>query len=216
MTQPMNRNARIPAIGSVAEEEGEFWVENPFSMPQIGENLSAYEKNRMYLNHDGTSFVEVSTLSAAAIDSDSRGIMTGDFNRDGKPDLLVSSIGGGPLRLFLNRFSDDNDWITLDLEGTKSNALGIGARVVIEAGGRKIYRDMFPQNGYMGMQATELVIGLGQVDRIDSMEIRWPSGEVTNLTNLPVNRRITVNEGSSDPVIDDYADAQPAESPDCP
>ncbi len=209
----MNRNAKIPAIGDVAEDEGEFWVDNPFLMPQIGENLSAYEKNRLYLNHGGNSFIEASSLSSADIDSDSRGAMAADFDRDGKPDLLVSSIGGGPIRLFLNRFDDDNARVTIDLNGTKSNALAIGARVTIECGDRKIYRDMFPNNGFMGMEPTELVVGLGQAEQIDRMSIRWPSGETSEFTNLPVNRRIEITEGDSEAKVGPFAPASELAKP---
>ncbi|MDA7980716.1 MAG: CRTAC1 family protein [Pirellulales bacterium] len=213
MTQPMNRNAKIPAIGDVAEEDGEFWVDNPFLMPEKGENLSAFERNRMYLNHGGETFVEASALSAADINSDSRGAMAADFDRDGRPDLLVSSIGGGPLRLFLNRFDDDNARVTIELRGTKTNALGIGARVMIECGDQKIFRDMFPANGFMGMEPTELVIGLGPVEKIDHMNIRWPSGEVSDFHDLPVNKRITVTEGETLPRVGPYAPSAETDKP---
>lgn len=213
MTQPLNRNAKIPAIGGVAEDEGEFWVDNPFLMPVMGENLSAYEKNRVYLNNHGENFIEASSLSTADIDSDSRGVMPGDFDRDGKPDVLVSSIGGGPLRLFLNRFEDDNARITLALQGTQSNSRGIGARIIIEAGGQKLYRDLFPHNGFMGMEPPEQVIGLGKVEKIDRMEIRWPSGKVSEFVDVPVNRRITAVEGDAQPRVEPYAPTDAASTP---
>ena len=73
--------------------------------------MSAYERNKFYLNVDGHKFFDASFASNTDIDSDSRSAISSDFNDDGKPDLLVGSAGGGPLKLFLNQFENKNKFL---------------------------------------------------------------------------------------------------------
>jgi len=164
----------------------------------FGKNFSAYERKRLYLNLGGKSFLDASFASRADIDSDSRSVVAADFDGDGAPDLLVGSVGGGPLRLFRNQFPRTAHRVRIELVGTRSNRAGIGARVVAHCGGRQIVRDLFPANGFMGAGPVEMLLGLGEASRIDRLTIRWPSGEVQELKNLPADRRITVTEGRSE------------------
>ncbi|MCH2400323.1 MAG: VCBS repeat-containing protein, partial [Pirellulales bacterium] len=161
MTQPFNRLSVIEPQGDLDVEAGELWVSNPWELMSEGVNLSAYERNRLFFNHEGREFIDLSYQSGADIDSDSRSAIAADFDRDGDLDLLVASVGGGPLRLFMNQIPSDGKSVRVLLEGTKSNRLGVGARLQIEAGSRRIVRDVFPANGLMGQHPTEAVIGVG-------------------------------------------------------
>ena len=198
MTQPLDRNASISALGDVDRAAGEVWVDNPFLMPSQGINLSAFERNRMFLNLDGRSFVDASFTSAADIESDSRGVVAADFDRDGAPDLLVLSVGGGPLRLFLNRFPGSAKRTRVQLIGTASNRAAIGARVVAEAGGRSIVRDLFPHNGGFGQAPVELTLGLGRAERIERLTVRWPTGRTQSFEGLPADATVILTEGSDE------------------
>ncbi len=193
VSQPLNRNCRIEALGDLDEELGEFWVENPFMMMGIRANLSSYERNRAFLNVDGESFIDMSFASAADIDSDSRSVIAADFNRDGATDLLVGSVGGGPLRLFMNRFPQQHS-VRIALVGRESNRAAIGTRLVAHVGSRQIVRDVFPANGFMGQGPVEVILGLGTADRIDRLEVRWPSGKTQDLTDLPIARELMIDE----------------------
>jgi len=198
VSQPMDRNANLPELGEVDEPGGEFWVSNPFQIASSGNNLSAYERNRVFLNAGGMSFVEASFGTGADIDSDSRAVVPGDFDGDGAADLLVSSVGGGPLRLFLNRFPATAHRARIDLVGVKSNRPGIGSRVVASVGERRIVRDVFPANGGTGQSPVELILGLADAETIDRLEVSWPSGEVQRFANLPADSRITITEGNGE------------------
>ncbi len=198
MAQPLDRNARLAELGEVDREGGEFWVENPFGIPRSGNNLSAYERNRLFLNLNGDDFLDASFASDADIDSDSRAVIVADFDLDGFSDLLVGSVGGGPLRLFLNRFPRTNRRIRLELTGVQSNRQGVGSRIEVEIGKRKIVRDLFPSNGGTGQGPVESLIGLGRAERIDRLSVRWPSGSVQRFEKLPVDSEIEITEGQSE------------------
>ena len=166
-------------------------------MPQLGENLSAYERNCVFLNMEGKRFLDASFPTTADIDSDSRSAMVADFDRDGDEDLLVASVGGGPLRLFLNEFPRDHHRIRIDLRGTKSNRLALGSRVVAHLGERSITRDLFAANGFMGTSAAELYLGVGSAEKVDRLTVRWPTGGTQEFRDLPVDHRLMITEGET-------------------
>jgi len=193
VSQPHDRLSQLDAIGEIDEEAGEFWVKNPFEMPTARENLSAFERNRTFLNLDGNSFIDVSFASGADIDSDSRSVVAADFNLDGATDLLVGSVGGGSLRLFLNRFPKAN-YSRIRLEGSESNRAGIGARLTATVGAQKLVRDLFAHNGFMGQGPAEIIFGLGDATAIDRLEVRWPSGKTQVYDHLAANKYFLLKE----------------------
>jgi hypothetical protein len=195
VTQPTDRRAQLPEIGKVDREAGEFWVANPLSLPKVGENLSAYERNKLFLSVDGKKFVDSSFASTTDIDSDSRSVIAGDIDRDGALDLIVASAGGGPVRVFSNRLKQGNR-LEIRLKGVTSNRPGIGSRIVAEFGDRKVVRDMFPKNGFMGIGPAVEWIGIGEAEKIDRLTIRWPTGEMQEFLDVDVNCSVLVQEGA--------------------
>lgn len=197
MAQPLDRHQNIPALGKLDRAAGEIWVNNPFKLPSYGENLSAFEKNRLFINVAGRRFVDASFASGADIDSDSRSVVVGDFDGDGRPDLLVANVGGGPLRLFLNQFPTSAHRVRVELVGTESNRTGIGTRVTAHCGDRQIVRDLFPTNAFMGQSPPELILGVGEASSIDRLTLRWPTGKIQEFENVPAVGHIRITEGSS-------------------
>ena len=194
MTQPFNRLSVIEPQGVLDVEAGELWVSNPWELMSEGVNLSAYERNRLFFNYEGREFIDLSYQSGADIDSDSRSAIAADFDRDGDLDLLVASVGGGPLRLFMHQIPSDGKSVRVLLEGTKSNRQGVGTRLQIEVGSRRIVRDVFPANGVMGQHPTETVIGVGAVNEIDRLLVHWPSGHTQTFQNVPVGGILQIRE----------------------
>ncbi len=197
MSQPLDRTCKIEPLGKIDAAAGEFWT-NTFEMPRKRDNLSAYETNCLFLNVDGQRFLDASFASQADIDSDSRSVMVGDFNGDLAPDLLVGSVGGGPMRLFLNQFPEGNHRVEIRLRGVESNKRAIGARAVAEVNGKKIVRDLFAPNGFMGQGPAWLNIGVGTAVRIDKLTIRWPTGRQQVFEDLPVDCVIQIVEGAEE------------------
>lgn len=197
MSQPLDRTCKIEPLGKIDSDAGEFWTDT-FKMPQQRDNLSAYETNCLFLNVDGKRFLDASFASQVNIDSDSRSVMVGDFNGDRAPDLLVGSVGGGPLRLFLNQFSEGNHRVEVRLRGVESNHSAIGARAIAEAGGKTIVRDLFAPNGFMGQSPARLNLGVGTAEHIDKLTIRWPTGKQQVFEDLPVDCVIQIVEGTEE------------------
>ena len=193
MSQPLDRTCRLEPLGEIDVEAGEFWS-HPFEMAHNGDNLSAFERNQLFLNLNGDAFINASFASGVDIDSDSRSAMVGDFNGDALPDLLVASVGGGPLRLFLNR-TPKRGRITLRLVGTTSNRAGLGARVIMESEGQVIVRELFAPSGFMGHSPPHLYLGTDGRQVVDRLTVEWPSGRRLDLSDVPANSEITAVEG---------------------
>lgn len=122
-----------------------------------------------------------------------RGSATGDFNEDGKIDVVVSAISA-PAELWINQSPENNHWLEIKLEGTKSNRDGIGARIKVTARGKSQYNHMTSASGYASSSAGPVHFGLGQSATADLIEIQWPSGIVQKLQNVAADRVIKVKE----------------------
>ena len=206
MSQPGIKQCNVEQPGELDSELNEFWVGNPFQIFQH-HNLSSFERNRTYLNVAGKGFLEISHMTSADIDGDSRAVLALDLFEPGQLDLLVRQVGGGPLRVFKNQFQKAN-YLKVSLAGTKSNALGIGSRLIAHVQGRKIVRELFPINTYQSQHPSWVHFGLGKAEKIDKLEVLWPSGLAQEIPDIDVNRHILITEGSAE--ISKYAHSIPA------
>ena len=125
-----------------------------------------------------------------------RGAAYADINNTGRLDLLLST-NGGPAYLFLNEVTGGaaaNKSLRVKLVGTKSNRDGIGAIVKLTSNG--VTQSQMLRSGSSYLSASELVLtfGLGQSDKVDSLEVRWPSGQTDKLSNVTAGQTITVTE----------------------
>jgi hypothetical protein len=175
---------------------GEFWSKSPWTIPQEGHNLSAYERNKTWMNIQGKQFVDLSYFMGTDSDGDGRGVVAGDFRNTGQMDLLVRQVSGGPVLLFENQFPARH-YLTLSLRGTRSNRQGIGARIEAYAGKLKVVRELYPADGFRAQMASQVHLGLADNPTIDRLVIRWPCGDTQVLTDLAVNRHVVITEGRS-------------------
>lgn len=172
---------------------------NPWRYPPA-ENLSAFEPNRLYLNRGGFRLVDATWISGAGTEADGRGALVGDLDGDLQPDLVARNIGGGSVQVFLNRMPPAPR-LVVSLEGTRSNRLGVGARVVAEVGGKRLVRELFPANNYACQQGSFVEFGLDRAERVDRLTVAWPSDAVTELRDLPARRHIRIREASPGYVV---------------
>ncbi len=179
-------------------DRGEFWVSSPWNFPASGENLSAYERNGVFLNLGVDRFTEIGFLTTADSHGDGRSAVGCDITGDGMPELFVRQAGGGALRVYRNNFPAAS-WLTVTLEGDASNRQGIGAKLVCHAGKRVVRRELYPVANFLSQAPARITLGLHEATRIDRLEVHWPSGTIQVLEDLPVNRRLHIRENDTRP-----------------
>ena len=155
-----------------------------------------YREPMLMFENTGRAFKDVSAKSGVVFSKEfsGRGMALGDFDNDGDADVLTSNNGEPPL-LLRNQGGNRNNWIGLQLVATKSNPEAVGAVITWQAGTLKRTRLKTSGGSYLSSQDPREILGLGTATKIDSVEIRWPSGKVDKLTNLPINRYVRVVEG---------------------
>jgi hypothetical protein len=155
-----------------------------------------YEEPLLLFHGTGKGFENVSQKSGPvfAKNFSARGLAIGDFDNDGAVDVLISVNGGAPV-LLRNNAGKQNHWIGLTLVGTKSNRDAVGARVTYQAGDLKRSRMKTGGGSFLSSHDPRLVLGLGQRTKFDFVEIKWPSGAVQRLSDLPIDRYVTIVEG---------------------
>jgi hypothetical protein len=178
----------------VDKKLGEFWVDNPWDIAGAGFNLSSFERTRLFLNIKGKNFLDVSYLAGADTDGDGRCVVAGDFRNNGRLEVILRQVGGGPLLLYENNFPQRH-YLEVSLRGRRSNRLGIGARIEARVRGQRLVRELFPANSFRSQMPTVVHLGLGEAKRVDELTIRWPSGEVQVLKGVQGDRHIVVDEG---------------------
>jgi hypothetical protein len=151
----------------------------------------------VFRNHGGRRFEDVSARSGpgATAPRSSRGAAFGDYDDDGDVDVLVMNMNEPP-SLLRNELRSDNRWLKVKLAGVRSNRAGIGATVVVTAGGRRQARAVLSQSSYYSHDDLRLHFGLGAARRADAVEVRWPSGHVDVVRDVPSNQVLEVREGA--------------------
>ena len=128
-----------------------------------------------------------------------RGLAIGDYNNDGRPDLLVGVNGGAPV-LLRNQSRQSNHWVGIRLQGLRCNRDAIGALLSWSVAGVKRSRLKTGGGSYLSSHDPREVIGLGSATGLDWLEIRWPgpSTRVDRFTKLETGKYTTLIEGSGD------------------
>jgi hypothetical protein len=154
------------------------------------------EPKLLFLNqHDGT-FKDVSKLVGPAIQiaQVSRGLAVGDLFNDGRLEVVIENLKGGPM-ILQPQGGPENHWISFELEGTRSNRLALNARVRAKAGNLVQESEVLSGGSYLSQNDLRIHFGLGTYDHVEQVEIFWPSGEKEILQNLASNRLYNVKEG---------------------
>lgn len=150
----------------------------------------------MLFANTGGKFADVSAQSGSVFAKQfpARGLATGDYDNDGDLDVLVANNGAAPL-LLKNNGGNRGAWLGLHLVATKSNPAAVGALISWTVGGVKRSRLKTAGGSYLASHDPREILGLGSSTKIDSLEIKWPSGQVDKLTNVAAGRYLKLVEG---------------------
>ena len=154
------------------------------------------QRKVLYRNLRNGRFEDVSESVGGAVmtPSPARGCAFGDFDNDGRIDILINNVNALP-ELLRSESSTGNNWIKIRTVGVKSNRDGIGARIkcVTEDGSQ--IDEVRSGGSYYSQNDLRIHFGVGKNQKVKTIEIRWPSGQVDTLNDVAVNQLIHVKEG---------------------
>ena len=153
-----------------------------------------------YRNEKGRALTNITPLTDPLYHGKFHGIAFTDYDRDGDPDLYVNN--GGVLLsdrwrdLFLENTTTGRHWLHLRLRGTSSNAGAVGARVTLRLGEGIRMQEVGAGQGFASTNGPGLIFGLGAVDVVDEIHIRWPSGRGQVVSAVAADQALVITEGS--------------------
>ena len=164
-------------------------------MDQVKTGASAgYRQPKLlyHNNRDGT-FAEVSRQYGPVFTDlrVSRGLVVGDLDNDGRPDVVINDLDG-PAQVLRNELADTGHWLIVRLEGKGGNPDALGAVVAVKAGPLSMTRYVQSGTSYISQNDVRPHFGLGPQVQADLVEVRWPDQSVTRLENVPADRVLVV------------------------
>jgi hypothetical protein len=155
-----------------------------------------YAQATQILRNVGGQFTDISAGAGADFGRKivGRGIAIGDYDGDGREDLLIVDDEGRPLLLH-NDSTPPNHWITLHCLRADSGSPAVGARVTLSAGGRRQIAEVRASGSYLSTNAPEVHFGLGAQTIADRIEVRWPDGRTEKFAAVAADRSYTITEG---------------------
>jgi tetratricopeptide (TPR) repeat protein/peroxiredoxin len=162
---------------------------------------SGYERNIFYANNRDGTFSDISGVIGMDFSEDGRAFALADFDHDGRQEVFLKNRNGPQLRVLKNVIGELPPAIAFRLRGTKSNRDAIGAVVTVETkevGPSRSFqvRSVQAGAGFLSQHSKDIFFGLGAATGPIRASIRWPSGLVQELHDLPINHRIWVDEDS--------------------
>jgi hypothetical protein len=158
--------------------------------------MVTYREPPLLMANEAGRFRDVSSVSGPAFARKyaSRGLVTGDYDNDGDPDVLIVNNGEAPL-LLRNEGGNRNNWIGVDLVAKTSNPAASGARISWTTGAARRQRFRSAGGSYLGSHDDRELLGLGSA-RVANVEVNWPSGTTDQVRDVQAGRYYRLVEGS--------------------
>jgi tetratricopeptide (TPR) repeat protein len=156
---------------------------------------SGYERNVFFVNNRDGTFSDVSGVLGLDLRDDSRAYALSDFDHDGRLEFVLKNRSGPQLKILRNDLEGLGNSVAFRLTGRTSNRDAIGATIAIESGAIRQTKFLSAGSGFASQHTKELFFGVGEVSKMISVSVRWPTGAVERYDNVPVNHRIEIEEG---------------------
>jgi hypothetical protein len=152
--------------------------------------------NSLFQNSGEFTFTDVSSQAGAAfaVAAAHRGAAFGDFNNDGRVDVVVSVLNARP-RLFINRNRSQNHWLLINLVGTRDNRDGLSVKVKLTTRRGVQYNHATTAVGYNSSSDKRIHFGLGDAALVDEIELTWPTGLCQTLKGIKADQILTITQG---------------------
>ncbi len=179
---------------------------------------SGYERNIFYANNGDETFSDISGVIGLDFLEDGRAFALADFDHDGRQEVFLKNRNGPQLRLLKNVMKNLPPSIAFRLRSTKSNRDAIGAVITLETEvshqtRSSQSRSVQAGSGFLSQHSKDVFFGLGAANGPVSASIRWPSGLVQQLRDLPINHRIWIEEGSEPSRMEPFRTPAPRTPP---
>jgi hypothetical protein len=154
-----------------------------------------YREPMLLLRNTGRGFIDVSSDSGAVFHQSwlGRGMAVGDIDNDGRLDAVVTT-NDGPAYILRNETPTQNHWLTLKLVGHKSNRDAIGAEVTLVTAKGQQFATASTAGSYLSASDKRVHFGLGSESIVQTIEVRWPSGILQTLKNIPGDQILQIDE----------------------
>jgi hypothetical protein len=165
----------------------------------LGSNFQ--EPKILYHNNGNGTFTDISADAGSGITAatSARGLAVGDLWNDGRLSAVISNMNAPP-SLLVNQVKSTHHWVAVRAIGTRSNRDGIGARITAKVGARMLVDEVRSGSSYSSSSDMRVHFGLGQTNKIDFVQVRWPSGLTERFDNVPADSIHELREGRGTPL----------------